>query len=271
MTPPVGTLKRNAFGTASLGAVILMLLAPFLDPIEEHFGFTIGPDELDHFLYAVGITGGIGAGVGGFRKLNDRKLRSAELAAGAGPQPPPPAAPAAAPAPAPAASRPAYQAPPVYRREPTPHFEPAPPPPTPPTPPTEELFRNTPPPYMRDCGIAMINYGSDPHKGNVIYGDDACLWVKAKDMDDFISGSLTNERGKRIQIEQASREGHNPNNPWPDTLRFELLMPGKGSAPYSHLPPGTYTLVITVDSRSQTDQFTLVPNKRPADQKVAVQ
>ena len=129
---------------------------------------------------------------------------------------------------------------------------------------------------MKDCGIAKINYGNDPQEGNVIYGDDKCLWVEAKDMEDYISGMLTNEAGKKIQVEMASKEGNNPNNPWPDTLRFELLVPVRGPAAlhnkaYRTLKPGKYTLEIQVDSRRQTDQFTLVPFNRPHDQKVATQ
>ena len=125
---------------------------------------------------------------------------------------------------------------------------------------------------MKDCGIAEINYGRDPNKGNVVYYDDQCLWVRGKDVQDYVSGMITNEAGKKIQVEMASEEGTNPNNPWPDTLRFELLTRVTGPAAlhnkaYRRFKPGTYTLEIQVDSKRQTDQFTLVSYNRPKAQK----
>ena len=95
-----------------------------------------------------------------------------------------------------------------------------------------------------------------------------------KRQDDFITGFITDEGGKRLQMEQASRQGHNPNNPWADTLRFELLTKIEGPealhrSRYHRFHPGKYVLTVQVDSKRQTDMFTIMPYNRPDTQKQA--
>ena len=286
-------VKKGAFATTAIVAAIVAILGPFLDPIERHFGIEIGEDELDHMITAMLGIGGLGAGYGAFKHVNTRKAEERrlktdvklarnggeparrhygsregpEFAPSSGvrtgkPRPPEQSAPP---------SPPEHLAAPPY---PPPTATPTVPPSIPPEPAAEvnSDFETAPPPWMKDCGIVDINYGSDPKEGNVLYGDDKCLWVKAKQMDDYISGMLTNEAGRKVQVEMASREGNNPNNPWPDTLRFELLTKVAGPAArhrntYHHFRPGKYTLEIQVDSKRQTDQFTLVPFSRPHSQK----
>ena len=77
-------VKKGAYASAGIVAIIVAIIAPFLDPIEAHFGIHIGETELNHMITAVLATGGIGAGYGVFRHTNERKMKEAELKAGNG-------------------------------------------------------------------------------------------------------------------------------------------------------------------------------------------
>ena len=141
----------------------------------------------------------------------------------------------------------------------------------PPTVGAAPVFDKEPPAWMRDCGVIDVNYGADPKEGNVIYADDTCLWVRAKSMNDYISGSLSRD-GKMLQVEMASVHGKNPNNPFPHVLRFELVTRAPrtqehGAPTYHKYEPGKYKLDVKIDGSGHEDEFTLVPFNRPHSQK----
>ena len=107
------------------------------------------------------------------------------------------------------------------------------------------------PPLNSDHGFYRTNMERF-EGGNGIKYSEPYLWVQVKDPGMYVAGVIIDENGKALQVEQSGSR----NNPWTDTIRFELYSKEQGGVVRKPYPKGTYRLEIRANTRTTLDAGT---------------